>query len=104
MSNIYSANAKILVSPNYENQTIILSGPKFYTLKETVDLISTFLGRQIGFRLVPKKEWINELGGGDGPKIVASSFSDIERGTYTANTLPLRFRFTKSRFLSFVGE
>lgn len=43
------ATAKIVVAPikNYENKTILLTGSKLYTLKETTSIISNILGRQI---------------------------------------------------------
>ncbi|UJR07488.1 hypothetical protein I4U23_011777 [Adineta vaga] len=53
--------AKILIEPTnmYENKTILLTGSKLHTLKETASIISKILNRSIPIKIVSFEEYIN---------------------------------------------
>lgn len=54
------ATAKLLFShKDYENQIILLTGSKTYTLQQTAALISQILGRDIPLRIVSLQEYID---------------------------------------------
>ncbi|KAK9712089.1 hypothetical protein K7432_007362 [Basidiobolus ranarum] len=52
------ATAKIVAGDDYKNQTVVLSGARAYSLKETTELISKIIGRDIEFNVIPAEEWI----------------------------------------------
>lgn len=78
------ATAKIVISPNkYENQTIFLTGPKAYTLKEVTSIVSKILGQNISLRIVSLEEHINYYKNGRDESWVrlwATTYSALERG------------------------
>ncbi|CAF1172975.1 unnamed protein product [Rotaria sp. Silwood1] len=55
------ATAKILIEPTniYQNKTILLTGSRLYTLKETALIVSKILDRQIPIKIVSLDEYIN---------------------------------------------
>ncbi|CAF4227978.1 unnamed protein product [Rotaria sp. Silwood2] len=59
--NLAEATAKILIEPPniYQNKTILLTGSKLYTLKETAFIVSKILDRQIPIKIVSFEEYIN---------------------------------------------
>jgi uncharacterized protein YbjT (DUF2867 family) len=82
------ATAKILVAPTdtYENKTIILTGSKTYTLKETASIISKILGRDIPLRFVSLQEYIDRnLKGQDEVwvRLWATTYPALQRGEIT---------------------
>lgn len=78
-------NAKVIASGEYINQTILLSGPKAYTLRETTALVSSILGRKIDFVLVSGEDWLQrhakkgDLSGG-----WVSTYPALEKGDAAA--------------------
>jgi uncharacterized protein YbjT (DUF2867 family) len=78
------ATAKIVASANkYENQTILLTGSKAYTLKEITEIVSKILGRNIPIRFVSTEEYINQyLKGRDElwVRMWATTYPGLQRG------------------------
>jgi len=78
-------NAKIIAENKFVNQTILLSGPKAITLKETTQLVSKYLKREIAFVIVTGEEWLKkhaekgDLSGG-----WVSTYPALEKGDAAA--------------------
>ncbi|ORX86011.1 NmrA-like family protein [Basidiobolus meristosporus CBS 931.73] len=75
------ATAKIIAGNEYTNQTVTLTGARAYTLQETTDLLSSYLGIPISFRKVSDSEWLEH--NADKRALAEwwiSSYTSIERG------------------------
>ena len=70
----------------YENKSILLSGPKAWTLAETVALMGKVAGRDLSIKELSVEEYTKEksvkenFGSGDGPREWATSFQAIKEG------------------------
>lgn len=75
------ATARIVAGGGYDNETMVLAGPKAYTLKQTAALISTILDREIRLTVVSQDEYIkHHAAKGDVLKLWASTYPALETG------------------------
>ncbi|CAM0134873.1 hypothetical protein VKS41_000558 [Umbelopsis sp. WA50703] len=52
------ATAKLLVTDEFKNKIVTLAGPRAFTLKETTEILSTILKKDIEFEQVTEQEFI----------------------------------------------
>ncbi|WP_433927107.1 SDR family oxidoreductase [Sorangium cellulosum] len=75
------ATARIIAGSGYEDETILLAGPRAYTLKQTTALISSILGREIRFSVVSQDEFVRRNSAtGDVARFWASTYPALEAG------------------------
>ncbi len=75
--------------PEYKDQIIMLTGPRAYSLAETVDILGAALGKKIEIESVDVEDYVKDpivqrslspYGQGDVPRKWATSFEAIRRG------------------------
>ncbi|KAG2185851.1 hypothetical protein INT43_002289 [Umbelopsis isabellina] len=75
------ATAKLLVTDEFKNRTVTLSGARAYTLKETTEILSTILKKDIQFEKVSEQEFIEKNAAiRDVAEWWASTYPSLEKG------------------------
>lgn len=87
-ANIIASYVRDPSSFEYTNKRIILSGPKSYSLRETAEVFSKILGKQVRIKEVTIDEYATSstakagfpAGGDDWPRLWATAWEGIRRG------------------------
>ncbi|WP_438003659.1 SDR family oxidoreductase [Sorangium sp. So ce321] len=75
------ATAKVIAGGGYKDETILLTGPRAYTLAQTTALVSSILGREIRFSTASQGEFVKRHAAkGDAARLWASTYPAIEAG------------------------
>lgn len=59
------ATAKLMVKGGHENETVLLSGPRAYTLSDVVDMINEVTGREVTVEFVGQDEYVAKSAASD---------------------------------------
>jgi uncharacterized protein YbjT (DUF2867 family) len=95
------ANAKILVSDEYKNETLLLTGPEALTLKESTQVLAKVLNTNIDFKLTSMDEYVNAHSNTDNvAKLWSTSYPAIQQGE-TGTVSPLLENILKRKPTTF---